>query len=205
MALTNSYATVAELRNHFADAGSALSLELLERALNASSRAVDHHCGRRFWADAATTTRTFDGTGRDVVYVDDISTRTGVVVTSGTDGSTFGTSWTVGTEYILEPRNADAAGATSDAYAFWRLRALGGRYWPDACYGPTVQVVAKFGWSAVPPEVNQATILKAAQLMKRKDAPFGVAGFGEFGAVRIGRNDPDVIDLLSEYRKPRVA
>lgn len=205
MALTNSYATVAELRTHLADTASGLSLEILERALNASSRAVDHYCGRRFWADATTTTRTFDGTGRDVVYVDDISTRTGVVVTSGTDGANFGTSWTIGTEFILEPRNADAAGGAGDAFAFWRLRALGGRFWPAASYGPTVQVVAKFGWSAIPPEANQATILKAAQLFKRKDAPFAVAGFGDFGAVRISRNDPDVVDLLGDYRKPRVA
>jgi hypothetical protein len=45
-------------------------------------------------------------------------------------------------------------------------------------------------------------MLKAASLFKRKDAPFAVAGFSEFGAVRIGRNDPDVLELLGGYVNP---
>lgn len=74
--------------------------------------------------------------------------------------------------------------------------------WPNL---PTVQVTARFGWSAVPYQVNEATILKAASLFKRKDAPFGVAGFNEFGAVRITRKDPDVLELLSDFARPMYA
>jgi hypothetical protein len=33
-----------------------------------------------------------------------------------------------------------------------------------------------------------------------KDAPFGVAGFGEFGAVRV-RNNPRAMALLQPYRR----
>jgi hypothetical protein len=29
-----------------------------------------------------------------------------------------------------------------------------------------------------------------------------VAGFGEFGVVRIGKNDPDVVELLTPFKVP---
>lgn len=200
MPLTNAYATVAQLREHLSDGSSVLTSGLLERALNASSRAIDKHCGRRFWQDSSTTVRTFIVQHPDYAFVDDISTRTGVVVKTGTDGVAFGTTLTVDVDYILEPRNADKfAAAAYDAYAFWQIRSLGAAFTTDPRW-PTLQVTARFGWSAVPPEVEEACILKAASLFKRKEAPFGVAGFGEFGVVRIGRNDPDVIDLLSDYQ-----
>jgi hypothetical protein len=65
----------------------------------------------------------------------------------------------------------------------------------------TLQVTARWGWSSVPIEVYEACLLKAAALYKRRDSVQGVAGFGDFGVVRIGRSDPDVIDLLGPYRR----
>jgi len=208
VAVVNGYCTLAELRTHLGDTGTALSTELLERAINATSRAVDDHCGRgidgtpgRFWADAAVAVRTYLPDSTIETYVDDISTRTGLVVETGTDGVAFGTTWTSGTDFILEPRNAGivGAGSTADAHAWWKIVAIGSkRFLPD-CYKPTLRVTARFGWSAVPTAVTEATLIKAASLFKRKDAPFGVAGFGEFGVVRITRADPDVMDLLRGY------
>jgi hypothetical protein len=172
---------------------------LLERAINAASRAIDRHCGRRFWRDASVTTRTYVPTHPTLLLVDDISTRTGLVVSVGSDGATFPTALP-STSFLLEPRNADVvAGAdTADAFAFTEIRRLGGM-WAIGRDLPTVQVVARFGWSTVPAEVAEATIIKAAALFKRKDAPFGVAGFGEFGTVRVTRADADVLDLLAPF------
>lgn len=201
MALRNAYCTVAELRGQFTDAGTNLDTALLERAINAASRAVDRHCGRRFWADSSVTARVYAPTSSAILFVDDISTRTGLIVKVGTDGSTFPT--TLGaTEYVLEPSNADvlAAGDTADAFAFHEIRRIGGR-WGVSDGRPTVQVTARFGWSAIPDDVQQAVVIKAAALFKRKDALFGVAGFSEFGAVRITRSDPDVLDLLAPYER----
>lgn len=199
MAVVNGYATVQELRDHLGDGSSNLTAALLERAINASSRAIDKHCGRRFWLDTSTAERTYVMGCADSVYVDDIGSRTGVVVKIGSDGSTFPTTLTVGTDYVLEPRNADKFASSSfDAYAFNEIRFVGSRPTADPLR-PTLQVTARHGWSAVPDEVSQACLLKAASLFKRKDAPFGVAGFGDFGPVRITRNDPDVIDLLSSF------
>ena len=205
MALTNAYATAQQLRDHLGDGSSTLTLSLLERAINASSRAIDRHCGRQFWQDSSTAVRTSIVQHPDYAFVDDISTRTGVVVKTGSDGVTFSTTLTVDDDYILEPRNADKyASASFDAYAFWQIRMLDSTLSVDP-RRPTLQVTARHGWSAIPPEVEEACVLKASSLFKRKDAPFGVAGFGDFGVVRITRNDPDVMDLLSGYVLPGFA
>lgn len=208
MALVNPYCSTAQLRDHLKDDGAKLTVALLERAINASSRAVDDYCARgvdgsqtQFWQDASVTTRTYVVTNPRKIRVDDISTRTGLVVKTGSDGATF-PSTLASTDYLLEPRNADAAGSDGNPHAFWIIRAISGWLPQHHLCLPTVQVTAKFGWSAVPAKVEEATILKAASLFKRKDAPFGVAGFGEFGAVRITRQDPDVVELLAPYARP---
>ena len=59
-----------------------------------------------------------------------------------------------------------------------------------------------FGWSAVPDAVHEATLLVAARLFKRKDAPLGIqVGKPEFGNLSIPANDPDVTRLLAPYRR----
>lgn len=205
MALVNGYCTTQDLRDHFGDPGTSLPVAQLERAINASSRAIDAWCGRRFWLDAAVAVRTYRPNDLGCAYVDDIGDRTGVIVKTGTDGVTFPTTWAA-TDYVLEPRNAGivGSGSTADAYALWEIVAISGRTFPVHPYRPTLQVTAKFGWSSVPPDVVEACIIKAAGLFKRKDAPFGVAGFDGFGNVRISGNDPGVVDLLRAYRNPVV-
>jgi hypothetical protein len=201
MSVVNGYCSVAELRNHLRDDGTKLNDSSLEKAISAASRAIDDHCDRTFWLDSGVAERTYVVTDRQVAFVDDIGSRTGLVVKTGTDGATFPTTLTVGTDFILEPRNADKfAGATGPAFAFWQIRLIGYRVFLGAGYPwPTLSVTARHGWSAVPDEVNQACILKAAALFKRKDAPFGIAGVNDFGPVRITRADPDVIDMLATY------
>lgn len=206
MPVVNGYCTVAELRDHLADASSTLDTDLLERAINASSRAIDRYCGRRFWLDALVTTRTYTVTDPTVAFVDDIGTRTGLIVKTGTDGVTFDTTLT-STDYILEPRNADvvASGNTVDAHAFWRISSLQGSLFTVDSLRPTLSVTAKFGWSSVPVDIVEATLLKATALFKRKDAPFGFSGFGDLGVVRVSRRDSDVMDLLDPFMLPGFA
>lgn len=201
MAVVNGYCTTTQLRTHLEDTGSTMSAELLDRAINASSRAIDQYCRRRFWLDSGVATRTYFVESPWFAYVDDIASRTGLVVKTGTDGTTFPTTLTAGTDFTLEPRNADQFTSAPDAFAFWKIRMVGTQWLYVDCRRPTLSVTAQHGWSAIPPDIEQACILKAASLFKRKDAPFGVAGFGEFGAVRIGKADPDVIDLLNGYSR----
>lgn len=211
MAIVHGYCTADEVKAQLGDTDGKLSLPLLEKAISATSRAIDKYCGRRFWQDDVLAVRVYRPADSCTVAVDDISTATGLVVKTDQDrDGVFETTWAIGTDFQLEPLNADANGG---AYAWTRVAAVGTSRFPCAQYGtyaryglhrPTVQVTAKFGWSAVPDDVNEAAILKAVSLFRRKDAPFGVAGFGEYGVVRI-RHDPDVVDLLDPFKPALVA
>jgi len=48
-------------------------------------------------------------------------------------------------------------------------------------------------------EVQQAILMLASRLYKRRQSPEGVAGWEEMGAVRIAVRDPDVERLLEQY------
>jgi hypothetical protein len=61
-----------------------------------------------------------------------------------------------------------------------------------------VRDTARWGWTAVPAPVKEATLALAEETFKMKDAPFGVAGMGEFGAIRV-RANPRIVTMLSPY------
>lgn len=199
MAVTNGYCAVADLRTQLSDDGSKLSDVLLERAINAASRAVDRWCHRRFWQDPQPVSRTYRPCGPWTAEIDDIGTTDGLVIKTDTGGDgTWATTWQT-TDYSLEPLNAEAK---NPAFAWWTIVSVGNQQFFTLPLRPSLQVTAKWGWSQVPGEVVEATILKAVSLFKRKDAPFGVAGVNAFGPLRITRSDPDVMDLLRPYQKP---
>lgn len=195
MALVNGYTTVADLRAHLTDEQSHLDEARLERAISTASRWIDEWCGRRFWLDPEPVTRVYTASIPGRADVDDIGTRTGLSVAADFDGDGIAeTVWADG--WALEPRNADANGG---AYAWTAIVTSGSRRFPT---GPDrLRVTTRFGWSQVPEQVQVASLLRAAALWKRKDAPFGVAGFGEYGALRITKTDPDIVDLLAPFRR----
>ncbi len=194
--MENGYATVQELRDHLGDDGARLPLAQLERAITAASRAVDTHTGRRFWRDEVPTVRHYRTQWTDIAWIDDVASTDGIVITTDDNGDgSWATTWTVG-DFELWPYDADQRDPL--AHAWWRIEALD-KAFPVWRGRKSLRVTATFGWSGIPAAVNEATILKAAQLFQRKDAVFGVAGFADFGAVRITRKDPDVIDLLASY------
>lgn len=204
MALTNAYATVAQLREHLGDSGSALTTALLERALNTTARAIDRFTSRRFWLDANAVARYYTPDDLDAHEIDvhDIGSLTDFAIATDTTGDgTYATTW-ASTDYQLEPLNA-TTGGDATAYAWWRIVAVDRYTFPAATRRkPTVRVTAKGGWSAVPVDVELANLIKASRLFERRSSPLGIAsGLGEFGPVRITRSDPDVIDLLHPYVK----
>lgn len=203
MSITHGYCTEEQLREQFDDDGSLLSSNLLERAINATSRAIDLHCHRRFWQDTAVVARTYSPEFLERAWVDDISTTTGLIVQTGSGDGTYGTTWTIGADFRLEPRNASADGG---AYSWNRIVALAGNRFTVSDTLETLQVTARFGWSEIPPGVEQACILRAAAIFKRRESVSGVAGFDGFGAVRIStRMDPDVVELLRPFAPLLVA
>jgi hypothetical protein len=201
--VTHGYCTVDDVRSQLTDTGSKLDSAPIERAINATSRAIDQYCGRRFWKDAAPVARVFEAADSHVLSVNDIAATAGltVAVDSAGDG-TFATTW-ASSDYQLKPLNADADGG---AFSWSEIATTGGLCFPWFRNGrPGVRVTATWGWSQVPDQVTSAAILKAVSLFMRKDAPFGVAGFNEFGPVRITKRDPDVVDLLSPFVLAAVA
>jgi hypothetical protein len=198
--VVNGYCTTDQIRAELSDDGQRLPVNLLEKAVNAASRAVDRWTGRRFWQDASPVVRRYRPTSPEVAYIHDVSTTDGLLVETGSGIDwTNATAWTLDADYELGPENADADGG---AYAWWRLTPVSGRYFLTGYRQTTLRVTARWGWSEVPDQVVEATILRAVAIFKRKDAVYGVADFGEFGPVRITRADPDVMDLLRPFQKP---
>ena len=207
MAVTNGYTSVTDLNRYIGlDSGDTVDETLLEQAINAASRMIDAYCRRRFYADDEATARYFTTGSSDLIYVDDFHTSTGLVVAtdSGADG-TYSTTWAT-SDYLLEPTNSERGGISGWPYD--ALRAVGdysftGRW--TVRNRPYLKVTAKWGWAAVPDVVEQACLVLASEIFKLKDAPFGVAGFGEFGAVRV-RENPMVARLLDPVsRGPVIA
>jgi hypothetical protein len=57
----------------------------------------------------------------------------------------------------------------------------------------------------VPDDLAEAALLLTARLFRRRLSAEGVAGFGEFGAVRVTRVDPDIEMLITPYRSWGIA
>lgn len=179
----------------------------------AVNAAVIRKCGRSFEkvAVASETARVYSVTGRSwrgivsptLAIVHDIWDTTNLVIkTDDTDSGTFGTTWD-SSDYQLEPLNQ----LEGDSYSpYWAIRAVGSRLFPTSHKRPALQVTAAWGYESVPDEVKQAALIKAARVFTRQTSPQGVAGFGEFGVVRISnREDPDVMALLTPHIHPRIA
>jgi hypothetical protein len=196
-----AYATLAELRAYVgipvADTADDTNLTL---ALDSASAQVDAYCGRSFTIDAAVVARSYTPSSDTGVDIDPVATLTGLVVeTDDDDNGTFETTWTVGTDFRVEPANAAAL-----AVPWTRLVAVGAKVFPTSNrYFPGLRVTAKYGWPGAPPSpVKQATLILAVKLFKRKDAPFGVAGTAEYGSeMRILPGDLDAERLLNPYRR----
>lgn len=170
----------------------------LEATITAVSRMIDAYCQRSF-ATSSSESRDFAATNSTIVtfgpYNDLVSVS--AVATDTTGDGTFDTTVT---EYVLEPRNT--AGPETRPYT--AMRRLSGS-WPTATTDDArqelVRVTGTWGWPEVPAAVKGACRIQLARIFKRTDSPLGVAGFGEFGAIRIpGNLDADVRQMLAPYR-----
>lgn len=57
----------------------------------------------------------------------------------------------------------------------------------------------------VPAAVRRACVMLTARLFRRRQSVEGVAGFGDFGAVRVSSVDVDIENLIAPYRNWGVA
>lgn len=185
MAITNGYATLAELKARL-DMTGTQDDPVLEQVIEAASRQVDGWCGRAFASGSGARRLTAD-TWNLLILPDDLHSLTAIAV--DTDGDrVYETMWALtdidaspypGPYQVLRPRN--------------------GRIFPTHSYA--VEITGAWGFGAdVPAPIREATLLQATRLFKRKDAPFGVTGSPEHGQLQtISRVDPDVKELLAPF------
>ena len=173
----------------------------VDRAVAAASRAIDNATGRRFYPDSTTAhVRYYTPPNPWGFDIDDLITLTSLKTDMDGDG-TYETTWTVTTDFLLEPFNAAEDGRPYERVAVQPYGSQSLR-----CLPREVEVTGKFGWATVPEEIKQATAILAGRLLKRsREAPFGVVTVGFEGpAARIARTDPDLDSLLCEYRSGEV-
>jgi len=193
MAITNGYATLLDVKAALRITDS-MDDTLLETAIESASRMIDGFTARTF-SNAGTAVRNFAATDAINLIIDDAITVTKVESTDEI-GDTY-TEWAA-TDYQLEPVNGRADGLY---YPYTGIRAVNTYSWPVVDYQALVRITGTWGWASVPTAVKQATIIQSSRLFKRLDSPLGVAGFGDMGAIRVGRYlDPDVEQLLMPYR-----
>lgn len=192
MTMTNAYLTVDELKDLQRDMLAATNTEY-ERAIEAASRTIDLYCGRHFWRDPTVTVRTYRPDEVDLLWTRDIATTTGLIVKTDADfDGTFETTWTIDTDFILEPFER------MNGRPYERIAAVGSKLFPVAARYPTstyvrrasrrppVQVTAIYGWPAVPDEVAMACSIAAVDNLKAKDLTHVAATYGN--EVRVARD-----------------
>ena len=168
MTITNGYCDLPDIKQALTitDEGDNPELEL---SVEVASRQVDNQCGpgRRFWQDSTVVARTYYPSEARRVFVDDISTTTGLIVkVDQDDDGTFETTLTINTDFIVEPVNAAAQFPVEPYTSIRLLDGALSSFMALSSGRPHVQVTAKFGWSAVPQAIKRATILQARQVFK---------------------------------------
>ena len=207
MAITNGYATLTEIKNYLSISDSTDN-DLLEDLIESASRSIDRIANRRFYLDSSASARKYRAYSDIFVYTDDIGSTTGLVVAIDTNGNgTYSTTLNLDTDFILDPLTAASLGRP-----YTQLTMVSNtQTWPifpgltQNGLRPGVQVTAKWGWPSVPSDINMACLILAADLYKRKDAPGGILGLGDLGAVRMSPIGRDVTAIVRAYRKEVLA
>jgi hypothetical protein len=193
MAITNGYATLAQVKGALRITDS-VDDSLLEMAIESASRLIDGYTYRYFY-NAGTAVRNFAAEDSYLVLIDDLISITELKSTDEI-GSEY-TTW-LSTDYQLQPVNGKQDGLN---IPYTSILAVDDKLFNTLGSQALVRITGVWGWSAVPIAVTQATIIQASRIYKRLDSPLGVAGFGDLGAIRVGRSlDPDVEQLVMPYR-----
>ncbi len=187
MAITNSYATIDDLKARL-DIKSADQDTVLEQVIEAASRQIDGWCGRAFASGNDVRHMTADSYDL-LILPEELHGVTSFAVDRDGDGI-YETTWLVSDLY-LQPYPGP----------FQVVRPRNGQAFPT--HRNAVQIAGSWGFGAdVPAPVREACLLQAARLFKRKDAPFGVAGSAEHGQLQtITSIDPDVKQLLAPFMR----
>jgi hypothetical protein len=166
--------------------------------LEAASRWIDTQCGRRFYTLDTPETRYYTlyapwRNGGISIEVDEFVSLTTLQTDNNGDGI-HETTWTVGTDFYLGPRNAPALGRPYKS--LHRVSATGRYYFP--AYEEGIKVTASFGYSAsVPPEIRELCLVSAEMLARNVlDAVIPGAESYKLGSeLQISMRSPDLTPM----------
>lgn len=207
MAISNGYATLAQAKA-FLSITDSVDDTLLESFVEAASRSIDRIANRRFYADTSASARQYRVSSPIILFTDDISSTTGLIVATDEDGDgTFETTLVLNTDYVMDPLTAPSLSRpftqvtvvsnTNTFPIFPGLFSNGMR--------PGVQVTAKWGWPAIPDDIETACLILTGDLYKRKDSPGGVLGLGDLGAIRMTPLGRDITAMVRAYKRETLA
>lgn len=190
------YITLAQLKAYLglSDSNTAQDASLSSRIASASSD-INRWTGRQFGRAEVASERTFR-VGRSGVDVHDFWSTEDLAVIPYL-GQTAGSAWDV-SALVLEP--LDGIVDQVPGWPYNRICTGYGDHPLNMAFfysASTVRVTAKWGWEDVPENVITACLMLASSDAKAKDAPFGVAGFGDY-AIRV-RSNPMVEEKLRPY------
>lgn len=193
-ALNTLYCTPDELKHRVQLENSYSDLEVLG-AVTAVSRWIEDHCERTFFRQTAT--RTYDAGVPLRVAVHDLVEVTALATDDDGSGG-YATTWAPSDFQVLRA----AMVLRPEETPFTAIKAVAGRRFPTCTTGreQLVRVTGVFGWPVVPEPVRQAAAIWATDLLKLGTMAFGIAGYGEYGAVR-ARPNPIVDALLHGYQR----
>lgn len=198
MAIVNGYCTLNEVKAALR-ISDATDDTLLEKSIEGASRRIDGHTGRFFYQRAAT----IELYAKDIysVFLQDDLYQVNTLKTDNDGNGTFETTWTLNTDYILQPTNVSL-----QERPYNRLTAVGGKTFPIMIQPqlPGVQVNGIWGWDEIPTDVREACVLLAMRGFARYNAALGVVGFADM-AIQVRSVDPDVRDMISPYVRYGIA
>lgn len=199
MALGDPYITRAQMKVFSKVPADNASLDsLLDDVIGAASKEVNKHTHRQFNKADIASARVYKPLSRNIVYTDDFWTTEGLVVAVDSNGSRSYTTIMSPSDYEVYPLNGIVDG--EPGWPFWKIKL---RDFGSFSTGyASVQVTAKWGWEAVPDLVRQATYLLANEGFAAKGAPLGVAGYGNFGEIRVRPNSLASNKLCGLIRDP---
>lgn len=167
-------------------------------ACKAVKRWVDRHCDRHF--NRATVTKTFTPTGWYCLDIPDLVSVTTLKADVDGDG-TYEVTWSA-SDYQLRPVNA---ASEVEPAPYTEIHAVGDLMFPAGCWTANtrtdrIQVAGVWGWPEVPDPIVEAAKILAGDYLKLGGMAFGVAGYGEYGAVRARMSSP-ALEMLAPYRR----
>lgn len=201
--IDSAYCTIDELKaSDRLNINDANSDAVLSGIVSAVSRGIDRECSRFFY-QTETQTRYFTAREYFSVFIGDTVSIASMYTDSQSGDRSYPYLWSA-SYYDLWPFDA-AQVAEPEPYRFVEVTPLSIYRFPVGI-PKGIKITGVFGWASVPAAINQACLLWSERWFKRYKTPLGVSAMTAIGemSVKAPPPDPDVLDLIQNYRMPAV-